>query len=116
MHADTWMKMLGAGSDEGKARMQKAIMDCAGLALGMFELSEYEAELSESGIFAGEEALKSQWIATVSQKLESYGFDVPDWDTVTPVYGGRKGEHTAYLQPLLDEMTEVFRIDPAAEW
>jgi len=35
---------------------------------------------------------------------------------VTPVYGGRKGEHTADLQPLLDEMTEVFRIDPAAEW
>jgi ring-1,2-phenylacetyl-CoA epoxidase subunit PaaC len=116
MHADTWMKMLGAGSEEGKARMQKAIMDCAGLALGMFELSEYETELSESGIFAGEEALKIQWIDSVSQKLEAFGFDVPDWDTVIPVYGGRKGAHTADLQPLLDEMTEVFRIDPAAEW
>ncbi len=30
--------------------------------------------------------------------------------------GGRKGQHTEHLQPLLDEMSEVFRIDPAAEW
>jgi ring-1,2-phenylacetyl-CoA epoxidase subunit PaaC len=31
-------------------------------------------------------------------------------------YGGRYGYHTEYLQPLLDEMTEVYRLDPTAEW
>jgi ring-1,2-phenylacetyl-CoA epoxidase subunit PaaC len=36
--------------------------------------------------------------------------------TLTPVFGGRVGQHTEYLQPLLDEMAEVFRVDPTAEW
>ena len=30
--------------------------------------------------------------------------------------GGRHGQHTEHLQPLLDEMAEVFRLDPTAEW
>jgi ring-1,2-phenylacetyl-CoA epoxidase subunit PaaC len=30
--------------------------------------------------------------------------------------GGRQGKHTEYLQPLLNEMTEVVLLDPAAEW
>ncbi|MEW9031819.1 MAG: hypothetical protein AB2404_03705 [Planifilum fimeticola] len=34
---------------------------------------------------------------------------VPDLD-------GRKGEHTPDLERLLDSMTEVFRLDPAAKW
>jgi ring-1,2-phenylacetyl-CoA epoxidase subunit PaaC len=41
---------------------------------------------------------------------------MPDLRTLTPVYGGRTGEHTEYLQPLLDEMAEVFRLDPTADW
>ncbi len=32
------------------------------------------------------------------------------------VYGGRKGYHSKFLEPLLDEMTEVTQIDPNAEW
>jgi ring-1,2-phenylacetyl-CoA epoxidase subunit PaaC len=32
------------------------------------------------------------------------------------VYGGRYGKHTAYLKPLLNEMGEVFRLNPEATW
>ncbi|MQK85097.1 phenylacetate-CoA oxygenase subunit PaaI, partial [Escherichia coli] len=41
---------------------------------------------------------------------------LPDLATVEPKLGGRYGEHTEHLQPLLDEMAEVFKIDPTAEW
>lgn len=41
---------------------------------------------------------------------------VPQVDGVEPAFGGRKGVHTPHLQPLLDEMTEVFSIDPGADW
>jgi ring-1,2-phenylacetyl-CoA epoxidase subunit PaaC len=30
--------------------------------------------------------------------------------------GARTGKHSEHLQPLLDEMSEVFRMDPGAEW
>ena len=35
---------------------------------------------------------------------------------IDPIVGGRIGKHSEHLQPLLDEMSEVFRIDPSAEW
>jgi len=116
MHANTWLKQLAQGSEEARLRMQSAINETFPYALGMFEPSDYETELIEAGIFQGEEALKNKWLETVVPLLESYGYTVPDSSSVTPVFGGRKGVHTEHLQPLLDEMTEVFRIDPAAEW
>jgi len=39
-----------------------------------------------------------------------------DSKIIAPVFGGRVGRHSEHLQPLLDEMSEVFRIDPNAEW
>ncbi len=48
--------------------------------------------------------------------LTQANLELPARDQWNPSFGGRKGQHTPYLQPLLDEMTEVFRIDPNAEW
>ncbi|MDX5321684.1 MAG: phenylacetate-CoA oxygenase subunit PaaI, partial [Bacteroidota bacterium] len=44
------------------------------------------------------------------------GLTIPDNTSWKPVLGGRTGKHTEHLQPLLEEMTEVFRVDPGAEW
>lgn len=116
MHADIWLKQLGSSSEEAKLRMQNAINEVFPLALGIFEPSDYEAELIESGIFAGEAELQSRWLEKITHLLTSYGYTIPALSDTVPAYGGRKGKHTPFLQPLLDEMTEVFRIDPAAEW
>ena len=116
MHADTWLVQLANGTEESKARMQSALNEVFPLALGIFEPGNYEIELIESGIFIGEKALQEQWIESISKAVEKAGLTLPNMAETTPIYGGRKGYHTEYLQPLLDEMTEVFRIDPAAEW
>jgi ring-1,2-phenylacetyl-CoA epoxidase subunit PaaC len=114
MHANSWLKQLANGSEESKIRMQQSINELFPHALGMFEPSNFEQELMESGLFIGEAALQQRWLDTVVPLLESYGYTVPT--DAAPLFGGRKGVHTEYLQPLLDEMTEVFRIDPSAEW
>ncbi|MBL7812411.1 MAG: phenylacetate-CoA oxygenase subunit PaaC [Bacteroidetes bacterium] len=116
MHADIWLKQLGHGTEESKTRMQNAINETFGLALGIFEPGDYETELQEVGIFAGEAALQAAWLEKISPIVQQAGLRLPDISEVTPAYGGRKGIHTPHLQPLLDEMTEVFRIDPAADW
>lgn len=116
-HAQTLVVKLGAhGTDESHARMQSALNECFPLALGIFEPSKYESELIESGIFAGEQALQAQWLLDITPVTEKAGLILPAIEEQTPSYGGRYGSHTEYLQPLLDEMTEVFRLDPAAEW
>lgn len=116
MHADTWIMQLAHGNEESKARIQSAINTAFPMALGIFEPGEFETELIEANIFAGERALQDQWYAKVSAVVNAAGLKIPAIEDVTPAYGGRKGYHTEHLQPLLDEMTEVFRIDPGADW
>lgn len=116
-HASTWLRMLGSeGTDESRARMQAALDLLFPYALGIFEPSPYDDELRASGIFVGEVALQQQWLDEIIPLLESSGYTVPSLSAVEPVYGGRSGYHSEHLQPLLDEMTVVFRLDPDAEW
>ena len=117
MHADVWMKELANGTEESKARMQSAIDSTFPLALGIFEEGDYEKELIESGIFQGEAALKEMWYQKISETLQRCGLQAPELESVqNAALGGRKGFHTEHLQPLLSEMTEVFAIDPTADW
>jgi ring-1,2-phenylacetyl-CoA epoxidase subunit PaaC len=116
MHADVWIAQLGPANAESNQRMQQALQTVFPLALGIFEQGPHEKTLIDEGIFIGENALKVLWLDRISPIIAKAGLQMPDILTVTPSYGGRFGEHTPYLQPMLDEMTEVFRIDPAAEW
>lgn len=115
LHGDTWLKQLGQGTEESKARMQTALNEAYPLAMGIFEESEFETELNKDGIFPGEAELKKAWMEKVNPILEEAGLKIPDMKGDEGI-GGRKGYHTEHLQPMLNEMTEVYRLDPAAEW
>lgn len=114
MHANTWVQQLANGNEESKARMQSALNMAWPLALGIFEPGEHESTLIEAGIFAGEASLQEKWMEEVTALLNKAGLSIPT--NASPSYGGRKGQHTPHLQPLLDEMTEVYSIDPTADW
>lgn len=116
LHANTWIKQLGSATPESISRLQKSLELAIPYALGIFETSPYETELINQQIFVGEAALQEKWIARIETVIGQTQLQVPDWKTITPVYGGRAGKHSEHLQPLLDEMSEVFRIDPTAEW
>lgn len=116
MHADIWITQLGNSNEESKARMQSALNECFPLALGIFEPSEYEEILISAKIFPGEKALQEQWMENIKHILDKADLKIQDVNDKEPSYGGRKGFHTEYLQPLLNEMTEVYSIDPNAEW
>jgi ring-1,2-phenylacetyl-CoA epoxidase subunit PaaC len=116
-HSNTWMVQLGAkGNVESHDRMQSTLETVYPLAFSIFEPSDFEDELIRDGIFAGEHSLREKWIAAVGKVLAEANLVPPALDTIEPAYGGRKGHHTLYLQPMLEEMGEVFRIDPSAEW
>ena len=116
MHADTFVKQLGNGTEESKARMQSSLNYAWHLALGIFEKSEFESELIAENIFGGEDELKKRWLEKISLIIESAGLKIPATDESKIVYRGRKGFHSEYLKPLLDEMCEVVRTDIDAEW
>lgn len=116
LHANTWIKNLGTSTEEAILRLQSSLNEALPYALGMFELSNYEQELVEAGIYNGEEAVKIEWLQRVQAVLEKTELKLPNLESTTPKLGGRYGEHTEHLQPLLDEMAEVFKIDPTADW
>ncbi|HLT73776.1 MAG TPA: 1,2-phenylacetyl-CoA epoxidase subunit PaaC [Ohtaekwangia sp.] len=116
LHATTWVKKLGNATEESVSRLQKALEYALPYSFGMFEKTPLENEIISTGIFSGEDALQASWIEKIEGVLEDTRLIMPDLRKIQPITGGRTGRHTEYLQPLLDEMGEVFRIDPGAEW
>ena len=116
LHAKTWINQLGSATEESIGRLQRSLEYAMPYALGMFEESPYEKELIEAGIFVGEKELKEKWFVKIEETISKTSLVLPDWKIMTSVTGGRIGKHSEHLQPLLDEMSEVFRIDPGAEW
>jgi ring-1,2-phenylacetyl-CoA epoxidase subunit PaaC len=115
-HANTWVNKLGSATQESHARMQSALNEAWNYALGIFEEGPFEDVLRKEKIFEGEKVLMEKWLATVTPLLGVATLTIPASDTWSPVGGGRKGFHTDHLAPLVEEMSEVFRVDPSAEW
>jgi ring-1,2-phenylacetyl-CoA epoxidase subunit PaaC len=115
-HANTWVTKLGSANAESHARMQASLNHAWNYALGMFEHSTHEDILITENIFIGEDSLQDKWLSNISAVLLKAGLSIPSSDTWNPVLGGRKGLHTEHLGPLVEEMSEVFRYDPTAEW
>jgi len=116
MHANTWIKQLGSATEESISRLQKSLVIAMPYALGIFEESPFEKEIIAGGIFGGELELKKLWLTKIESVIAQTQLHLPDLKMTTPVFGGRVGKHSEHLQPLLDEMSEVFKIDPTAEW
>jgi len=116
LHANTWIKQLGSATEESISRLQQSLSLALPYALGIFEESPFEKELIEEGVFGGEHVLKERWMKKIEEIIRQTNLELPDWNSIDPILGGRMGKHSEYLQPLLDEMSEVFRIDPTAEW
>ena len=115
-HANVWITKLGIANEESHFRLQSALNHAWNYALGLFEEGPFEAQLKAEGVFEGEAELKTRWMQAIAPVLEKANLSIPDESTWNPVYGGRKGIHSEHLQPLVEEMSEVFRVDPSAEW
>jgi ring-1,2-phenylacetyl-CoA epoxidase subunit PaaC len=116
LHAKTWMKNLGNSTGEAQKRLQSSLILLYPLALGIFEPSPFEDRLIADGIFRGEEELKLQWKKSIQDVLSETKLELDLEAEIEPVFGGRIGNHSEHLQPLLDEMAEVVRAEPGAEW
>jgi len=114
LHADAWIMQLCTAAEDSRQRIQAALDQCFQLAGGIFEPGIADDLLMEESVYPGEIALYNDWLGNISPVLQKVGLVMPEM--MAPVYGGRKGKHTEHLQPLLNEMGEVFRLDPEATW
>lgn len=115
-HADSWVTRLGRGGKEANERMQSALDRLAPLAPSLFEPTAGVEKLEAAGIYPGSSAaMFADWSRDVMKVVGDAGLrlTIP---SPTREAGGRRGMHSDAFGPMLDELTEVYRLEPGAAW
>ncbi len=116
-HAASWVRRLGRGTDEARNRMQRALDALAPHAPSLFEPVEGQEALESAGLYPpGEAAMFEAWSAALLQVTEAAGLRLDLEAPSAAASGGRRGRHSEHLALLLDEMCEVYRLEPNASW
>jgi ring-1,2-phenylacetyl-CoA epoxidase subunit PaaC len=123
-HFDSWLRRL-AGDDAGRPRLVAALDALWPTALDLFTPLAGEAALLEANILPRPFAtLRAEWLAALAPIFAELGLPFPAEQaadgtyapTITPIIGGRTGDHDAAFNRLWEEMTMVYRQEPGAEW
>lgn len=118
LHAQAWVRRLARGPAQARARLVAGLAAALPEAVGLFEAFPAEAGLVADGTLAlpSTEVLGRWWDA-VEAELAPLGLgDLVDRALEPPARGGRQGVHTADFRELWEEMTALYRSDPAATW
>ncbi len=116
MHGAAWMRRLAQGTPEARRRLDAVLPAAVTAAAGLFAPLPGEALLLEAGYLAQpHSALAATWQDRVGAFFADLGVPLPPVPP-PPEAGGRVGQHTPEFDPLWDELTIVYRIDPAARW
>ena len=126
MHGDMWLNRLATRSPISREHLVEALASIWPDALGVWESLPGEEQLVADGILPqSQENLRADWLGQIAPYFENLGLEFPAHmesgsglyvPNVEPVFGGRLGQHTADFTALWDEMTSVYRLDPAATW
>ena len=115
-HVNGWIVRLGQGTAEARQRLQAALDTLAPLVATLFEPVANEAALETAGLYPPlETPMLERYRAAIEEVAARAGvrIEIPE-PSDTP--GGRRGHHTPQLAELLEEMCEVYRLEPGVAW
>lgn len=128
-HADQWIVRLCRASDDSRARIMAGFDRMTPLAPTLFEQTEGTEKLEQAGVYPAFDvsvgrvppaapvgSMFEQWEEMIANVIEDAGvhIDLPHPDPSQ--VGGRRGKHGPQFVEMLDEMTEVYRVEPGAKW
>jgi ring-1,2-phenylacetyl-CoA epoxidase subunit PaaC len=109
-HSSEWVIRLGDGTAESHRRAQDAVDMLWPFTGEMFE----PEDPALAGIAADPRGLRDGWMHTVLAVLAEATLAIPGGTWMQK--GGRTGQHSEYLGPLLAEMQHLQRSYPGATW
>lgn len=109
-----WVKRLGGGTEESRARMQQAVEDLWRYTDELFQPTAAETAMVEIGIGVHTAPLKEKYYQQVTETLEQATLEVPanKWTQK----GGKQGIHTEHMGYLLSELQYMQRAYPNMNW
>lgn len=114
LHWKMWFEQLLSSTDEAKQRMNNAIELVMADFGDMFSFGNDKEAIETYDFIAKADELKQAWKAAVSPVFEKLGMQVPE--IPAPTLNGRNGEHRDDLVDAIATMSEVYRVDVAANW
>ncbi|MCQ4082392.1 phenylacetate-CoA oxygenase subunit PaaC [Streptomyces sp. RB6PN25] len=115
-YAAQWTVRLGDGTCESHLRMQRGIEEIWPYVGELFATGPVEREAAAGGIGVDPAAVREEVGATLLQVADAATLALPALPADPHPGGGRWGEHTDALGPLLAEMQSVARAHPEATW
>jgi len=116
-HSDTLLKRLGRGTAESHDKMQSALNRLAPLAPGLLEPTQGIELLEAQRVYPPiEPTMFERWSAALQQVAQEANLKLELRPLQANAIGGRRGRHNAAFANLLDELTEVYRLEPDAAW
>ena len=112
-HGRKWVLQLANALHNSRERMQTALDDFYPHALGLFEPTEADEPLAQTGICPREDELRRQWESAVAPVIDEAALNLPE--TVRPVYGGRVGRHSQTLAELLERVRRCKAVGVSAK-
>ncbi len=116
-HADQWIIRLARGTDESSRRIEQALDRLLPHAPGLFEPVDRQEALEQAGLYPpAQRDMFEAWREAIGTTLAAAGLsrEIPPPDPTQP--GGRRGRHSEDFAALLDQLSEVWRIEPSARW
>lgn len=121
-HVDHWIVQLGRAGGDPATRMQASLNRLAPSAVMLFEPTAGLADLERAGLYPDGAAdgttpdMFQRWRDDLLRVTQNAGLKLtlaaPDLNAI----GGRRGRHDPSFGALLDELTEVYRVEPTARW
>lgn len=109
-----WIKRLGDGTEESKAKMQDAIDGLWTYTDELFHQTEADKVMVQEGIGVDVTRLKEAYYEKVNAVLEEATLEIPESKWFQK--GGKQGIHTEHLGYLLAELQYMQRAYPNMEW
>lgn len=109
-----WIKRLGDGTEESKAKMQEAINDLWTYTDELFHQTEADKAMVSEGIGVDVTKIKDNYYKSVKEILEESTLEIPESKYFQK--GGKDGIHTEHLGYLLAELQYMQRAYPNMEW
>jgi ring-1,2-phenylacetyl-CoA epoxidase subunit PaaC len=116
-HSDTLLRRLGQGGPEAHDRMQAALDRLAPLAPTLLEPTEGLEKLEAAGLYPRiEPGMFERWSVNLEPAAKEAGLRLELRPPRPDAPGGRRGRHGKGFAALLDELTEVYRLEPEGAW
>lgn len=113
-HARAWVIRLGDGTEESRRRALAALDQLWMYTGELFAMDAVDEAMLHAGIGVDLSSLKPAWDEIVDQTLFEATLRRPEDGWMQS--GGRQGQHTEHLVPLLAEMQFLQRNHPGARW